>query len=153
MSTQPVCTIRPPAKYTEDVSGFVPSLTASASTESTKSTLTPTLTDVVDSSPEPPSVSTLAKRPRARPLVLTIDEDTTDQDNAPKLKKAKKSQAQPAVTALQSEVSIIDIHDIHDTNTDRLNKSKPTADIKEFFVAMPRLPGQDKVRMLCTLCE
>jgi hypothetical protein len=85
--------------------------------------------------------------------VLTIDEDTTDQDDTPKTKKAKKSQAQPAGTALQSKVSIIDIDDIDDTKPERLNKSKPTADIKEFFVAMPRLPGQDKVRMLCTLCE
>ena len=55
--------------------------------------------------------------------------------------------------ALQSKVLIIDIDDIDDMKPKRLNKSKPTADIKEFFVAIPHLPGQDKVRMLCTLCE
>jgi hypothetical protein len=119
--------------------------------------LTPTLmltsTDLdVGSSP---LASALAKRPCARPLVLTIDEDTdaTDQDDALKLKKSKKSTSQLTVMALQNEATIIDIDDIDDMKNERLNKSKPTADIKRFFITMPSLPGQDKVCMLCKLCE
>jgi hypothetical protein len=116
-------------------------------------TLMPTLTDL-DVSSSPPA-SALAKRPRAHPLVLTINEDAdaTDQDNAPKLKKSKKSTSQPTVTALQNEVTIIDIDNIDDMKNERLNKSKLTADIKRFFIVMPSLPGQDKVHMLCKLCE
>jgi hypothetical protein len=161
MSTRPVRAIRPLAKYLEDASGFVLSPTAPAaapSPASTKSTmltpmLMPTLTDL-DVSSSPPA-SALAKRPRARPLVLTINEDAdaTDQDNAPKLKKSKKSTSQPTVTALQNEATIINIDNIDDMKNERLNKSKLTADIKRFFIAMPSLPGQDKVRMLCKLCE
>jgi hypothetical protein len=84
--------------------------------------------------------------------VLTIDEDgdTTDvQDNAPKPKKSKVA-SQPV---LQKEALIIEIDDIDDWKNEWLNKSNPTADIKEFFVGTPRMPGQDKARMLCKLCE
>ena len=116
-----------------------------------------TLTDLVGSSPAQPATSTLAKRPHAHPLVLTIEDgNTTDQDNTLKLKKLKRSTIQPAVMAPQNEVSIIDINDIDDKKTEQLNKSKQTADIQEFFILMPLLPGQDKPdkpHMLCSLCE
>jgi hypothetical protein len=115
-------------------------------------TPTPTGIDVGEDFSPP---STLAKRPRARPLVLTIndDADTTDQDDAPKPKKLKKAANQPAVSGLQNEPSIIDIDDIDDTKNERLNKRDATADIKEFFIAIPPMPGQDKVRMSCKLCK
>ena len=114
-------------------------------------TLTLTLTGIdVGKDFLPPS--TLAKR---WPLVLTIDDDadTTNQDDAPKPKKLKKAANQPAVLGLQNEPSIIDIDDINDTKNEWLNKRDVTADIKEFFIAIPPMPGQDKVRMLCKLCK
>jgi hypothetical protein len=59
-----------------------------------------------------PPTSTLAKRPRARPLVLTINEDgdvMDVQDNIPKPKKLKKTASQPAVMVLQHKALIIKI--------------------------------------------
>ena len=154
MSTRPIRTIQPPAKYLDDVSDFIQSLTVSAavpsptSTESTMSTLTLTLTPTgIDVGEDFSPPSTLAKRPRAWPLVLTIDNDadTTNQDDAPKPKKLKKAANQPAVSGLQNELSIIDIDDIDDTKNEWVNKRDVTADIKEFFIMIPPMPGQDKV--------
>ena len=54
---------------------------------------------------------------------------------------------------LQNELLIIDINDIDDMKNKQLNKRDTTTDIKEFFVAIPRLLGQDKGRMSCKLCK
>jgi ATP-dependent 26S proteasome regulatory subunit len=69
------------------------------------------------------------------------------------MKKSKKVSNQPAATALQNKPSIIEIDDVDDLKTERLNKTQPMADLKRFFITLDRVPGEDKVRMRCTLCE
>lgn len=156
MSTRPVCTICPPAKYIEDASDLVPSHSAhhqavppsSAEPVRGSSTLTltstPTNSDVgLSPSPDPPISTT--KRPRAR--LITIDDDTNTtnvQDLAPKLKRLKPTPTQAAAPVPQNEPSIIEINNNNDLKNERLNKSNATADIKEFFVPIPREPGQEK---------
>jgi hypothetical protein len=73
----------------------------------------------LDAGSSPPT-STLAKRPRAQPLVHTIDKDgdSTDvQDSALELKKLKKMASQPAITVLQNEALIIEINNIDNMKT------------------------------------
>jgi hypothetical protein len=69
------------------------------------------------------------------------------------MKKSKKVSNRPAATALQNEPSIIEIDDVDDLKTKHLNKTQPTADLKQFFIALDCAPGEDKVHMRCTLCE
>ena len=56
-------------------------------------------------------------------------------------------------TWLQHNTSIIEINDTNDPQTEQLKKTDALADIKEFFTPMPRVPGQEKARILCKLCE
>ena len=165
---RPVRAIRPPAKFAEDASDFSLGLVSrhKAATSTTTPLTAPssptsglhasaTLTDFeVGSSPDPPT-RTATKRPLDG-LTLDIDDDANSTDvaeDAPKTKKSKKVPNRPAPTALQNEASIIDIDDVDDMKNERLNKSDATADLKEFFIAAPRAPGQDKAQMRCKLCE
>ena len=106
--------------------------------------------------PDPAPLRT--KRPRPQPVLCdqpTTDDDTdlTDVlDNAPEPKKAKTTSDQPA-TGLQADISIISIDDVEELQNERLNKNDPTADIKEFFTALPAVPGHGKGRVLCKLCR
>jgi hypothetical protein len=61
--------------------------------------------------------------------------------------------SQPAITVLQNEALIIEIDNIDNMKMEQLNKSNPTTDIKEFFVATPHILGQDKPCMSCKLCK
>ncbi|KAF8258253.1 hypothetical protein EI94DRAFT_1708159 [Lactarius quietus] len=70
-------------------------------------------------------------------------------DTAPQAKKSKTSLT--PVGREDTLTSIIDIDDIEDPRDEKLNKSDPTADIKYFFTAVPRVPGQPKGRMRCNL--
>ena len=163
MSTRPVRTIRPSAKYIEDASDFIPSLTTHhraippASIEPLRGSTTPTLTSTptdsdVGLSPDPPAATT--KRPRAR--AITIDdntESTDDQDLAPKSKKLKTAPTQAAAPVPADEPSIIEIDDDNNPINERLNRSDATADIKKFFIPVPCEPGQEKARMQCVPCK
>jgi hypothetical protein len=88
---------------------------------------------------------------------LLVDTDTTDAINsAPKVKKAKMTlgpdQTVSQPSGLHADISIISIDDIEDPQSEQLNKTDATADIKEFFTSVPPGPGQDKVCMKCNLC-
>lgn len=83
--------------------------------------------------------------------VIVLSPTSSDvPDGAPKTKKPKASLASGDQDT--SQISIIDIDDTEDPQDERLNKSDPTADIKYFFTAVPRVPGQAKRRMRCILC-
>ncbi len=113
--------------------------------------------------PNPAPARTSTKRLHAQPLscLLIINDDagadtivTEVPTGALKVKKLKMTPGQHATGAsgLQTNISIISIDDVDDLQTEWLNKTNPTADIKEFFSVMPCVPGQDKVRMQCKLC-
>ena len=94
-----------------------------------------------------------AKRPR-NPFILHSDTDTDpeivlDEDPVPKpkAKKAKKARDQGASAAsqLHGDASIITIDDIDDPRDEHLNKTDPTADIREFFVAVPPWARRNQV--------
>ena len=160
MSTQPACTIRLPAKYIEDASDFIPSLTqtvppSSAAVQGSSMptlTLMPTNSDV-GLSPLPDHPVATTKRPHAWPITINGDTNMDSQDLAPKLKKLKPTLAQAAVPVSQNKLSIIEIGDNDDLKSEWLNKCSPTADIKEFFIPLPCEPGQEKGRMRCKPCE
>jgi hypothetical protein len=104
----------------------------------------------VESSPVPvPSHPSQAstKRPGARP---TIDSDanTTNVEDTPKMKKPKTTSGQ----GLYADVSIISIDDVDDPQDELVNKTDPSADIREFFITLPLAPGQEKRRVRCKLC-
>ncbi|KAH9006048.1 hypothetical protein EDB84DRAFT_1447613, partial [Lactarius hengduanensis] len=110
--------------------------------------------DEPSSSPDPVSAR-MTKQPRAIPPAVSDnqgdDGNTTDvPDDAPAAKKVKTTSGQ--AIGLQADISIISIDDVDNLENERLNKSDPTADLKEFFSAMPPLPGQEKGRMLCKSC-
>jgi hypothetical protein len=107
----------------------------------------------------------LAKRPSqaltstpSLDSIIIISPTTSDDGHAfpdpiPKAKKTKLSAASgDEDTAVLPAASIILIDDIEDPHKERLNKSDPTADIKQFFTLAPRSPGQSKRRMKCILC-
>ncbi|KAH8977137.1 hypothetical protein EDB92DRAFT_1958745 [Lactarius akahatsu] len=117
---------------------------------------TPTGSDVGTSGPSPDPISArTTKHPRAVPPAVGDDQgdngNTTDvPDDAPAAKKLKTTTSQ--AIGLQADISIISIDDVDDLEHERLNKTDPTADIKQFFSATPPVPGQEKGRMLCKLC-
>ncbi|KAH8983923.1 hypothetical protein EDB92DRAFT_2036906, partial [Lactarius akahatsu] len=85
------------------------------------------------------------------PSVLTLNDDC---DGVLNSKKAK-TQARPDTdtdTGMHSDVEVMDIDDVDDPHDETLNKTDPTADIKAFFTALPRVAGQAKQRMSCNLC-
>ncbi|KAI9448728.1 hypothetical protein BJY52DRAFT_1193228 [Lactarius psammicola] len=90
------------------------------------------------------------KWPRPHPLsrkttITNDDPDLTDvPDNAPKAKKTK--------VIVHADISIISINDGGDLESEPLNKTHPTTDIKAFFTSVPLLPGQKKEYMKCNLC-
>ena len=101
------------------------------------------------------------KRPSQTQSLLSVDSviivspTTSDgpdgtPDTAPQAKKSKTSLT--PVSREETLTSIIDIGDIEDPQDERVNKSDPTADIKAFFTAVPRVSGQPKGRMKCNLC-
>jgi hypothetical protein len=77
----------------------------------------------------------------------TASSDAPDLDDTPKQKKPKTL----GVQDVHSKTLIIDIDDIEDPQTEPLNKTDPTADIKYFFSPVPRISGQPKC-MKCDLC-
>jgi hypothetical protein len=108
----------------------------------------------VNSSPDLAPTRILTKRPHTQPIpsdpiLIDNDADATDAEDAPKAKKPKTTPGQ----GLQTDVSVIEIDDVDDPQSEQLNKTEPTADIKEFFTTLPRAPGQDKRRVQCKLCE
>lgn len=107
----------------------------------------------------PPSWVT--KRPQ-NPFTIPTDSDTDpeivldeDPPSNPKAKKAKKTtnEGASATSALHADVLIISIDDIEDPQDEWLNKTDPTAYIREFFIAVSAGPGSDKTHMKCTLCK
>jgi hypothetical protein len=76
----------------------------------------------------------------------TASSDAPDLDDTPKQKKPKTS----GVQDVHSE-TLINIDDIEDPQTEPLNKTDPTANIKYFFSPVPRISGQPKC-MKCDLC-
>jgi hypothetical protein len=172
MSTRPARRIIPTSKLTADNAGDLElsshrRAVASASAALTVRSPSPFLPE--SSSPPPTDTDdnlsqarSSSKRPSqairsslSLDSVIVVSPTTSDDggDHAlssePKTKKAKKS----AISGDDSQVSIIDIDDIDNPNTELLNKSSPTADIKEFFSLAPRQPGQPKRRMKCNICE
>ena len=108
-----------------------------------------------------PSPRTSAKRAPAPALVLgessEIDNNTNTTDVQEDSHKAKKLKTTPApgqsAMRPQHDSSIIEINDTNDPQTEWLNKTDASADIKEFFSPVPCVPGQEKARMLCKLCK
>ena len=85
----------------------------------------------------------------------------TTSDNAPDpVLTAKKTKLSPATEQVPlqaplqvlTDSSIIDIDNIDDPRLEWLNKSDLTVDIKYFFSAVPRIPGQDKRHIKCNVC-
>ena len=112
----------------------------------------------VQSSPDPPCRTSL-KQSHALANIPVVDNDANTisaQDNL-EAHKSKKSKTTPtpgqSAAWPQYNMSIIEIDDTDHLQFERLNKTDATADIKEFFMPMPCVPGQDKLRMLCKLCE
>ena len=87
-------------------------------------------------------------------IIIVSPTTSDDLSHAHKAKKKKTSAASgdQELSRGLSSVSIIDIDDIDNPLDKRLNKSNPTADIKEFFLLAPHMPGQPKRRMKCNLC-
>lgn len=170
MSDRPVRNTRLPAKFADNDDELVltshrrdattSNLVQVSSSAASKSSTGPGTTNIDVSSsrtspdPLPPNQAS-TKRPRAPSELQTVSDDdgaTTDTpDDAPKTKKSKKTPSQHV--GLQNESSIISIDDTDDIQNERLNKIDATADIKEFFIPLPPLPGQDKGRMQCMLCR
>jgi hypothetical protein len=163
---RPVRTILPTAKLTAENAGDLVLTShrravASASEAAPppqQNRLSSPVSPTAELLPDTAPTRTSTKRPHAHPishdpLIINNDADTTDvPEDAPKAKKPKTTPGQPA-RGLQTDVLIISIDDVEDLQSERLNKSDPTADVKEFFTAMPRAPGQDKGRTLCKLCS
>ena len=111
-----------------------------------------------------PSWASLKRHPQATESSSSLNSviivSPTTPNNAPESgPKPKKMKTSAALASSDQElsstllnVSIIDIDDIDDLHGERLNKSYPTADIKEFFSLAPQLPGQPKNCMKCNLC-
>ncbi|KAH9027109.1 hypothetical protein EDB85DRAFT_1976911 [Lactarius pseudohatsudake] len=127
-----------------------PSSPVSASVSEPFTSTTPADVDVESSSPGPAPTRTSTKRPGQLSShgTLDTDDDAAAAEDVPKAKKLKRTPGQ----GLQTDVSIIEIDDVDDLQNERLNKTDPTADIKAFFTAVPRIPGQNKVRMQCGPC-
>ena len=173
MSSHPIRKIWPSAKLTSDNAGEIlltshhraivsaaglAALSAPSSlvSECPGSTM-PTDFDMA-SSPDP-SHCTSIKRAYALANIPVVNNsaDTTDVEVDTDSHKFKKSKATstPGQSAArpQYNLSIINIDDTNDPQSKQLNKTDTMVDIKEFFTPMPRVPGQDKVCMLCKLCE
>jgi hypothetical protein len=56
------------------------------------------------------------------------------------------------MTGLYADVSIISIDDVDHAQVEPLNKTDPSANVKEFFKFLPLAPGQEKRRVQCKLC-
>ena len=171
MSSQPIHKIQPTAKLTSENAGeLILALHCRAIVSDSVAAAPPPLspvsehlgssppTDFVSSSPDP-SPCTSAKR--AHGLVLgkssQIDNDTRTTASQEDSRKSKKPKMTPApgqlAMRLQHNTSIIEINDTNDPQTEQLKKTDASADIKEFFTPMPRVPGQEKAHMLCKLCK
>ena len=99
---------------------------------------------------------TSCKRPQASQDGTSSAPTLIDGHNGNSLisKKAKKNR--PTTTDLDtsemdSEVQIMDIDDVHDPREEPLSKTDPTADIRAFLTALPRVPGEPKPHMSCNL--
>ena len=68
------------------------------------------------------------------------------------MKKSVEPANEGGITGLHADVSIILIDDVDDPQDEHLNKTDPTADIREFFIAVPPGPGETKTCMKCNLC-
>ena len=177
--TRPARRIVPPSRYINDdeleptphhrvVTTATSLSTASTSTpagpaESTSSpspvSSPPPQTDTEDSlTARPSQTRSSSKRPShaiqasaSLDSVIVISPTTSDDaSTVPKTKKPKTSLT--SGDRKDSQLTIIDIDDIEDPQDERLNKTKPTADINYFFTAVARLPGDTKGRMSCDDC-
>lgn len=161
MSTRPARQICLPSKYTENGDDSVVLTSHRKATTfnlvrvSPISEPSPSIgpTDADVSSSPSPQTQTLAKRPHTS-LGSHSDDvaSTTDAADATPSTKRLKSIPTQAV-ALQNNILIISIDDVDNLQNERLNKTDPTADIKEFFIPLPLIPGQDKARVLCKPCR
>ena len=119
---------------------------------------TPAAAPTNDSLASTPDLAPLQmKHPRTQPVLCDqpIDNDTDLTkvlDNASEPKKAKMTPDQLAI-GLQADISIILIDDVKDLQNKQLNKNDPTTNIKEFFTALPAVPGHGKGHVLCKLCR
>ena len=172
MSSRPIRKIQPTAKLTSKNAGDLILTSHCRAIVASHATALPPLSlvsecpgsstpDSASSLSPDPSPRTLAKRAPAPALVsgesseIDNDTNTTDvQENSHKAKKLKTTLA-PGQSAMrpQNDLLIIEINDTDDLRTEQLNKTDASADIKEFFSPVPHVPGQEKVRMLCKLCE
>jgi hypothetical protein len=102
---------------------------------------------------------TSCKRPRVSHAGIDTSPSSPslidDHDDTLISKKAKKNGPPTDLDAsgMHSDVQIMDISDVDDPRDESLNKMDPTADIKAFFTALPRVPGQPKPCMSCNLCR
>ena len=175
MPPQPAWQIIPTSKLTADNAGDLEltshrRVVASAAAALTAPSSSPSsVSPLPDSSPPPQTdtedASSQGQVPLKRPQaigssslnsVIVISPTTSDNapNSDPRSKKAKTSVASSDqdLSHLLLDVSIISIDNIDNPHNEWLNKSHPTADIKQFFSLAPRLPGQPKRRMRCNLC-
>lgn len=169
MSNRPTCALRPSAKLTADSAvklELSPHHRAVASADSVtqRRLATSSASSLPDLTPPdfanspapsltPPDMAqtrTSSKRPQAShdaSNVLSFDGDVG-------MKRARTNGTPSDLDAsgmLHRDVQAMDIDSV-DLCEESLNKIDPTADIKAFFKAVPRMPGQPKPRMSCTLC-
>ncbi len=113
-----------------------------------------------DSAPAPSHKRPLACRQLSSLLSLSTvvsdpasDNDSDSPDDYANSKRAKMDGCGSSDDLdMHSDVQILDIDGVEDLRDESLNKSKQTADLKEFFYKMANLPDQKKVRMRCNLC-
>lgn len=132
-----------------------PSSSLLASLSPLPSSLLPPPTDTEDEprSPSKQPVPTVSSLSLDSIIVISPTMSDNASNPAPKSKKAKQTVASGDQEDIPpDDGAIINIDDIDDLLDEPLNKANPTADIKEFFVAAPHLPGQSKRLMKCDLC-
>lgn len=165
MSNRPTCPRRPSAKLTADNAGelersshrcvvassifftqrrpatssasFLPDTTPPDSDNSPAPSLTP---------PKLAQTRTSCKRPQA-----SHDSDGNNPSPFNEHNGTKKTKTNDVSTDFDGPG--MDNDGVHDPHEESLNKTNPTADIKAFFKPLPRVPGQLKSRMSCTLCS
>ena len=176
--SQPAHKIVPPSRFNDNAcepelsschrdmaSMFASSTTPNAASSPLPESSPPPPTDTENTSSiaaDPAQAQSSMKRPSqttqsslSLDSIIIVSPTTSDgpdgsPNTTPQAKKSKTSLT--PVSQEDTLTSIIDIDDIEDPQDERLNKSNPTADIKYFFTAVPRVPGQPKGRMRCNLC-
>jgi hypothetical protein len=145
-------TLNPP-QIPAQASSPLPASSPPPSTESEDALSTADLSQARSSSKRT-SDNAITSSPSLDSVISVSSSDSNAPDPVRKPKKVKRTTTMPSGDPEgPPDGSVIDVDDIDDPEDERLNRSDPTADIKHFFTAIPRIPGQSKGRMRCELCK